>query len=110
MASVIGSGPWIAGLVISGFAWRRRRSAAMKLSVAALAGLTALHIIRGSLFTLVMPPMINAGYNPGTVFQILQWVSFIFQLGHTGLVILLAIAFFRLLRENQAAATKGALS
>jgi len=107
IVSVIGSAPWIAGLAISGFAWRRRRSAGLKLSMAALAGLTTLQIIRGSMFTLLLPPIINAGYNLGTVLQILQGVSFVFQLAHIGLVILLAIAFFRLLHENHVAAAGG---
>ncbi len=104
IASVIGSVHWIAGLAIGGFAWRRHRSAGLKLSLAALAGLTALQIISGSMFNLLIPPIIDAGYNPGTVFRILGGVSFIIQLGHIALVILLAIAFFRLLQENHVVA------
>ena len=107
IASVIGSAPWIAGLAVGGFAWRRRRSAGLKLSLAALAGLTTLQVIRGSMFNLLLPPIINAGYNPGTIVQILGSISFVFQLGHIGLVILLAIAFFRLLQEDHVASAGG---
>ncbi len=104
VASVIGSAPWIAGLAIGGFAWRRRKSAGLKLSLLALAGLTALQIIGSSMIHLQLPRFINAGYNAGTVAGILGTVSFIIQLGHNSLVILLALAFFRLLQENQVAA------
>ena len=55
IASVIGSVHWIAGLAIGGFAWRRHRSAGLKLSLAALAGLTALQIISSSMFNLLIP-------------------------------------------------------
>ncbi len=67
LASVSGSAQWIAGLAVSGFAWRRHRSAGLKLSLAALAGLTALEIIAGSVFTLLIPPIINEGFSAGTV-------------------------------------------
>jgi hypothetical protein len=106
LASVSGSAQWIAGLAVSGFAWRRHRSAGLKLSLAALAGLTALEIIAGSVFTLLIPPIINEGFSAGTVGLMLNGVSSIIQLCRAALVILLAIAFFRLLQENHEADTQ----
>ena len=104
ISSLVGSAPWIVGVVISGVAWRRRRSVGLKLALAVFAGLIALRIISGNVIMPLTDLLIDAGSNLGTVAQTLDGVSLIFQLGHTGLVILLAIAFFRLLQENHAAA------
>ena len=101
---LIGSAPWIADVVISLIAYRRRKSAALRLALTAFAGLAALPIIGGNLIMPVTDLLIDAGWNIGAVTQTLDGISLLFQLGRTALLILLAIAFFRLLQENHAAA------
>ena len=103
IVSLVGSAPWIVGLVISGVAWRRRRSVGLKLALSAFAGLIALGVIGSNVHMPLTDLLIDAGLNVGTITRTLDGVSLIFQLGHTGLVILLAIALSRLLQENHEA-------
>ena len=104
MGALVGSAPWIAGVVISWIAYRRRKSAALRLALTAFAGLIALTVIGGNLIMPVTDLLIDVGWNIGTVTRTLDRISMLFQLGRTALLILLAIAFFRLLQENHAAA------
>ena len=103
ISSLVGSTPWIVGVVIGGVAWRRRRSLGLKLAIAAFAGLIALQIIGSNVIMPLTDLLVDAEWNIGTITQTLDGISLFFQLGRTGLVILLAIAFFRLLQENHAA-------
>ena len=104
ISTLIGSAPWIAGVVISLIAYRRRKSAALRLGLTAFAGLIALTVIGGNLIMPVTDLLIDVGWNIGTVTRTLDGISLLFQLGRTGLLILLAVALFRLLQENHAAA------
>ena len=104
ISALVGSAPWIAGVVISLIAYRRRKSAALRLALTAFSGLAALPIIGGNLIMPVTDLLIDVGWNIATVARTLDGISILFQLGRTGLLILLAIAFFRLLQENHAAA------
>ena len=91
--SLIWSAPWIAGVVISWVAYRRRKSAGLRLALTAFASLVALQIFFGTVIVLVW----NNGAGP----QNLNGISLFFQFGRSGLVILLAIAFFRVLQEKE---------
>ena len=103
ISALVESAPWIAGVFISLIAYRRRKSAALRLDLTAFAGLIALPVIGGNLIMPVTDLLIDVGWNIGTVTRTLDGISMLFQLGRTGLLILLAIVFFRLLQENHAA-------
>ena len=103
IASLVWSAPWIAGVAIGWIAYRRRKSAGLSLALTAFSGLLILQILRSIVIILLPRYLIEVGWSIGTTTQTLDGISLFFQLGRTGLVVLLAIAFFRLLQENHMA-------
>ncbi len=102
-ASLVWGAPWIAGIAIGWIAYRRRKSAGLSLALTAFAGLLALQTLRSIVIILLPRYLIDVGWSIGTITQTLDGISLFFQLGRSGLVVLLAIAFFRLLQENHTA-------
>lgn len=101
IASLVWGSPWIAGIAIGWIAYGRRKSAGLSLALTAFASLFVLQIFSSIVIILLQRYLIEVGWSIGTATQTLDRISLFFQLGRTVLVILLAIAFFRLLLENR---------
>ena len=102
-ASLVWSAPWIAGVVIGWIAYGHRKSVGLRLALTAFASLFVLHIFSSIVIIFLPRYLKDVGWSIGTTTQTLDGISFFFQLGRTVLVVLLAIAFFRLLQENHIA-------
>jgi len=88
--------PWMVGMAFGLISYRGLKSNGLSLSLAAFAALFTLHVTSS---ILLMFPDDN-----GALSQPLAGIFLIFQFGRAGTVVLLALAFFRLLKEIGAAA------
>ena len=103
IASLVWGAPWIAGVAIGWIAYGRRKSTGLRLALTAFASLFVLHIFSSIVIIFLPLYLKDVGWSIGTTTQTLDGISLFFQLGRTGLVVLLAIAYFRLLQENHIA-------
>ena len=105
IASLAWGTPWIAGIAIGWIAYRRRKSTGLNLALISFVSLLALQIISSIVIIHVQRYLIEVGWSFEATTRTFGGISLFFQLGRTSLVVLLAIAFFRLLQENHTAAS-----